>query len=71
MADRARRGFADSGIESPVAWKLGIAFPSLEEARTITERWLQMYNRVRPHEALEGLPPCQFATQFQPEGLSL
>ena len=45
-------------------------FHSLEEVRTITERWLQMYNRVRPYEALKGLPPRQFATQFQPESLS-
>jgi len=46
-------------------------FRTLEDVRTITEQWLQMYNRVRPHAALQGLPPCQFATQFQPESLSL
>jgi putative transposase len=35
----------------------------LEEVRTITERWLEDYNTIRPHEALQGLPPRQFARQ--------
>ena len=36
-------------------------FDDLEEVRTITERWLEDYNTIRPHEALQGLPPRQFA----------
>lgn len=36
-------------------------FDDLEEVRTITERWLEDYNTIRPHAALQGLPPCQFA----------
>ncbi len=35
----------------------------LEEVRTITERWLEDYNTIRPHEALQGLAPRQFAIQ--------
>ena len=46
-------------------------FRTLEEVREITEQWLQVYNQVRPHAALQGLSPYQFATQFQPENLSL
>jgi putative transposase len=38
-------------------------FDDLEEVRTITERWLEDYNTIRPHEALQGLPPRQFAQQ--------
>jgi len=38
-------------------------FDSLEEVRTITEHWLEDYNNLRPHEALRGLPPRQFALQ--------
>jgi putative transposase len=38
-------------------------FDDLEEVRTITERWLEDYNTIRPHEALQGLPPRQFARQ--------
>jgi putative transposase len=38
-------------------------FDDLEEVRTITEHWLEDYNTIRPHEALQGLPPCQFAQQ--------
>jgi putative transposase len=38
-------------------------FDNLEEVRTITERWLEEYNTIRPHEALQGLPPRQFALQ--------
>ena len=38
-------------------------FDDLEEVRHITERWLEDYNTIRPHEALQGLPPRQFALQ--------
>jgi len=38
-------------------------FDSLSEVREITEQWLEEYNAIRPHEALQGLSPYQFATQ--------
>jgi putative transposase len=38
-------------------------FDDLEEVREITERWLEEYNTIRPHEALKGLSPRQFAFQ--------
>ena len=38
-------------------------FDNLEEVRTITEHWLEDYNTIRPHEALQGLPPRPFAQQ--------
>jgi putative transposase len=38
-------------------------FDDLQEVRYITERWLEDYNTIRPHEALQGLPPRQFAIQ--------
>jgi len=38
-------------------------FDDLEEVRTITETWLEDYNTIRPHEALQGVPPRQFALQ--------
>lgn len=38
-------------------------FDDLQEVRSITERWLEDYNTIRPHEALQGLPPRQFALQ--------
>ena len=38
-------------------------FDDLEEVRSVTERWLEDYNIIRPHEALQGLPPRQFALQ--------
>jgi putative transposase len=38
-------------------------FDELEEVRTITEHWLDVYNTIRPHEALQGLPPRPFAQQ--------
>ena len=38
-------------------------FDNLEEVRTITEHWLEEYNTLRPHEALQGLSPRQFALQ--------
>ena len=38
-------------------------FDELEEVRHITERWLEDYNTIRPHEALQGVSPRQFAQQ--------
>jgi len=38
-------------------------FDDLREVRQITEHWLEDYNTIRPHEALQGLPPRQFALQ--------
>jgi len=31
--------------------------------RTITECWLEQYNTIRPHEALQGLAPRLYASQ--------
>jgi hypothetical protein len=36
-------------------------FNSLQEVREITEQWIEEYNAIRPHDALEGLPPYQHA----------
>jgi len=38
-------------------------FNSLTEVREISERWLEEYNAVRPHEALHGLSPYQYTIQ--------
>lgn len=38
-------------------------FDDLNEVRSITEHWLEDYNTIRPHEALQGLAPRQFAQQ--------
>ena len=37
-------------------------FDTLNEVRDITEQWLEDYNAIRPHEALQGLSPYQFAS---------
>lgn len=39
-------------------------FDDLQEVRAITQQWLEDYNSIRPHEALQGLPPRQFALQL-------
>jgi putative transposase len=39
------------------------SFDDLQEVRQITERWLEDYNTIRPHEALQGISPRQFALQ--------
>lgn len=36
-------------------------FDTLQEVREITENWLDDYNTLRPHEALRGFSPRQFA----------
>lgn len=38
-------------------------FESLEEVRRISESWLEDYNAIRPHDALDGVSPRQFAQQ--------
>jgi putative transposase len=38
-------------------------FDDLEEVRNTTQQWLEDYNIIRPHEALKGLSPRQFALQ--------
>ena len=38
-------------------------FDNLEEIRLIAEHWLEEYNTIRPHEALQGLPPRLYAIQ--------
>ena len=38
-------------------------FSSLEEVRHIVDPWMEEYNAVRPHEALRGFTPYQFAAQ--------
>ena len=39
-------------------------FDDFQEVRHITETWLENYNTIRPHEALQGLAPRPFALQF-------
>jgi putative transposase len=38
------------------------AFTSLEHVREETERWLEQYNTVRPHESLGDISPIKFLT---------
>ena len=38
-------------------------FDNLDEVRLIAEHWLEDYNTIRPHEALQGLSPRQYAIQ--------
>jgi putative transposase len=37
-------------------------FNSIKEVQAITEDWLEEYNTIRPHDALCGLPPYQYAS---------
>lgn len=36
-------------------------FGSIEEVRSITDDWMIEYNAIRPHAALGGIPPVQYA----------
>ena len=38
-------------------------FDNLDEVRLIAEYWLEDYNTIRPHEALQDLSPRQLAIQ--------
>jgi putative transposase len=54
--ERFNRTFREEVLDSYL-------FDQLEEVRNITEHWLEDYNTIRPHEALQGLPPRQFVRQ--------
>ncbi|MDH5506823.1 MAG: integrase core domain-containing protein [Anaerolineae bacterium] len=36
-------------------------FSTIQEVQAITNDWLEEYNSIRPHAALDGLPPHQYA----------
>jgi len=36
------------------------SFENLAEVRALSEKWLEEYNTVRPHQALGNLTPCQY-----------
>ena len=38
-------------------------FQSMTEVRNITASWLREYNHERPHDALGGMTPTQYATR--------
>jgi len=38
-------------------------FSTLQEVRDITDEWIEEYNAIRPHEALEGLPPYRYLVE--------
>ena len=46
------------------------SFQSLQEVRALTEQWLDTYNTIRPHAALQGATPYAFAAQHSPIPLS-
>jgi putative transposase len=38
-------------------------FRDLDEVREVTSQWMQVYNEVRPHNALGGVSPSVYATR--------
>lgn len=46
-------------------------FESLNEVRSQTEKWLEIYNHHRPHDSLRGMPPSEYLTKHNPENSSL
>ena len=54
--ERFNRTFREDVLDAYV-------FNSLHEVRTLAEAWLEEYNAIRPHAALNGLSPYQFAAR--------
>ncbi len=42
-------------------------FESLEEVKTETEKWLDVYNQHRPHESLGNLTPVEYLQKYDSE----
>lgn len=45
-------------------------FSILVQVRSITRKWLRIYNEVRPHDSLGGIPPSLFRRSLEEAGLS-
>ena len=54
--ERFNRTFREDVLDAYV-------FDTLSEVRDIAEQWLEEYNAIRPHDALQGLSPYQFAAE--------
>ena len=54
--ERFNRSYREAVLDAYV-------FHSLAEVRQVTADWLRTYNTIRPHEALGGLPPQEFAAR--------
>jgi putative transposase len=52
--ERFNRTFREDILDAHV-------FQTLQEVRDLAESWMETYNAIRPHEALQGLSPYQFA----------
>lgn len=42
-------------------------FETLDDVKTETEKWLDVYNRHRPHDSLGNLTPIEYLQKFSPE----
>jgi transposase InsO family protein len=49
----------------------GEIFYTLQEAKTLIERWRQQHNRLRPDSALGHRPPAPEATEIRSPGMNL
>ena len=45
-------------------WEVTLAEPTLEGYRAELRRWEQVYNTIRPHQALDYLTPMEFVTAW-------
>jgi putative transposase len=45
-------------------------FSTLDQVRSITRNWLRIYNEVRPHDSLGGIPPSVFRRSLEEACLS-
>lgn len=52
--ERFNRTFREDVLDAHI-------FQTLEEVRELTESWMEEYNAIRPHCALQGISPYQFA----------
>jgi putative transposase len=55
--ERFNRSFRESVLNMFI-------FETLEDVRTETEKWLDIYNWCRPHQALGNLPPIEYLQKF-------
>lgn len=52
--ERFNRTFREDVLDAHI-------FQTLDEVRELTESWMEKYNAIRPHCALQGVSPYQFA----------
>ena len=58
--ERFTRSYREAGLNMYI-------FETLDDVKTETEKWLDIYNQHRPHDSLDNLTPIEYLQKFSLE----